>query len=124
MTAETPASHFEPAGRAPKDELVDRLSRFGSDLLMTNVADGSASFISILNLKRQVVYANRRKVGARYQLFAAALDVAHDRRDPVETSPGGGPPPALPCDELIGTIGQLADQNGLQNADLSDRSGQ
>ena len=59
MTAETPATHFEPAGRVPKDELVDQLSRFGSDLLMTNVADGSASFISILNLKRQVVYANR-----------------------------------------------------------------
>ena len=72
MTAETPATYFEPAGRDSKDELIDQVSRLSSDLLMTNVADGSASFISILNLKRQVVYANRSLT----QAFGIANDDA------------------------------------------------
>ena len=54
-----PPTEFEPAGRASREQLLHQLSRLSSDLLMTNVADGSASFISILNPERQIVYANR-----------------------------------------------------------------
>ncbi len=57
MTQES--TGFEPIGRAPEHEVLRQMARVGSDLLMTSVADGAASFISILNPQRQIVYANR-----------------------------------------------------------------
>lgn len=59
MKEEAIANEFEPVGRAPKHVLLQQMSRLSSDLLMTSVADGSASFISILNPQRQIVYANK-----------------------------------------------------------------
>lgn len=53
------ATEVEPIGRAPKHVLLQQMRRLGSDLLMTSVADGSGSFISILNPQRQIVYANK-----------------------------------------------------------------
>ena len=76
MTAAEPTTYSKPAGRTPREELLQQMGRLSADALMTNVAHGSASFIAILNSDRQIVFANRTLIDT----FGVADEDAIGRR--------------------------------------------
>ena len=72
----TMPTEFEPAGRDTPEVLFCHLDRLKDDPLMMRVADGSGGYISILNSKRQIIFANK----ALADTFGVAVEEAVGQR--------------------------------------------
>ncbi len=69
-------TEFEPAGRDAPEAMSRQLDRLKADPLMMGVANGSGGYISILNSKRQIIFANK----ALSDSFGVAVEEAVGQR--------------------------------------------